>query len=145
MKTGFTVEVVWWDADVIKYRCTGSNGSFSGATEVYMNHSDLSEMAEALSGFPLRADDVRDVELGQFDPSCAGGGVKLHFYCLDSVGHAAVEMRLRGDTCTALGDVESVALRIALEAAAIDRFADEIGKIDLSANTKAHLQMAGIA
>ena len=119
--------------------------------EFFRRHGGLHESLRSiqngrgLCGFPLRADDVRDVELGQFDPSCAGGGVKLHFYCLDSVGHAAVEMRLRGDTCTALGDVESVALRIALEAAAIDRFVDEIGKIDLSANTKAHLQMAGIA
>jgi hypothetical protein len=114
MQTGIEVEVVWWDQDVIKYRFACCNGRFSGQAEIYLNHSEVAKIADALRGFPSRADDSRNFELGTFDSQCAGGGVKLHFYCLDSVGHAAVEVSLRCDGCKGLGDVESVALRIPL-------------------------------
>jgi len=87
-------------------------------------------MAEALSGFPSHTADSRNFELGTFNPNYAGGGIRMHFYCRDSVGHAAVDVKLRGGACVALGEVESVALRIPVEAAAIDAFLVQVRGMD---------------
>jgi hypothetical protein len=107
-----------------------------------MNHDALLKMADALSGFPSRIGDTRDFEFGTFNPDHAGGGVNMHFYCVDSVGHTAVDVKLRGDACMAMGEVESVALRIPLEAAAVDSFISPVRKMELAVGSKAYLQMA---
>ena len=65
----------------------------------------------------------------------------MHFFCRDSAGHVAVDVRLRRDG-NAWGDVESVALRIPVEAAAIDSFVEQLRKVDLTTAFNAHLQMA---
>ena len=96
-----------------------------------------------MSGFPSHARDVRDIELGAFDPKNAGGGVRLHFYCTDWVGHVAVNVQLRGDACGAMGEVESVAMRILLEPAAIDRFVEQLQKMRAEDGAKALLANRG--
>lgn len=78
-----------------QFRC--SNGRFSGVAEIYLNHEDLPKMVEALKGFPSAASDVRSMEFGTFNPNHADGGVRLRCYCKDSVGHAVMEIKLRGD------------------------------------------------
>src|SRR5437764_4396128 len=102
---GILIQLTWWDQDVIKYRFTCSNGSFSGQTELYADHDDLIKLAECLTKFPAGRSDYRDFELGTFDHNCAGGGVRLHFSCRDSVGHSAVDVQLRADHCRVLGEV----------------------------------------
>jgi len=129
-KGGIEVEVFWCDQHMVEYQFRCSNGRFSGVAEIYLNHGDLSNMADSLSGFPSHPKDSRDIELGAFDPNHADGGIRLHFYCLDSVAHAAVDVRLRGDACEALGEVESAALRIPVEAAAVDSFIKQVRGLD---------------
>ena len=130
MKRGIEFTVVWADQDVSNIQARCSNGRFCGDANIYLNHNDLSKMSEALSGFPSHADDSRSFELGTFNPNHADGGIRLYFYCRDSVGHAAVDVKLRGDACTALGEVESVALRIPVEAATIDSFLGQVRGMD---------------
>jgi hypothetical protein len=130
VKSGIEFKVVWSDQDVSQLRVKCSNSGFFGDASIYVGHNDVSEMAEALSGFPSQASDTRNFELGTFAPNSAGGGIRLHFYCWDSVGHAAVDVKLRGDACMALGEVESVALRIPVEAAAIDSFLTQARGMD---------------
>ena len=127
---GIEVEVVWFDQDVVECHFKCSNGRFSGHAEIYVNHDGLSNMAAGLRGFPSGHTDCREFELGTFNPNHADGGIRLHFHCLDSVGHAVVDVKLRGDACKALGEVESVALRIPVEAAAIDTFVAQIGNVN---------------
>jgi hypothetical protein len=143
VKSGIEFKVVWSDQAVSRIRVRCSNGGFSGDATIYVGHNDLSEMAEALSGFPSQATDTRNFELGTFAPNTAGGGIRLHFHCRDSVGHAAVDVKLRGDACMALGEVESVALRIPVEAAAIDSFLMQARKMDTNEiSARACLHMA---
>jgi hypothetical protein len=130
LKGGIEVEVWWSDQDLTEYQFRCSNGRFSGHAEIYLNHDDLAKMAEDLRGFPSRADDSREFELGTFTPKHADGGIRMHFYCTDSVGHAAVDVKLRGDACKALGEVESVALRIPIEAASVDSFVAQIKRME---------------
>ncbi len=143
MKWGIEFTVVWWDQDVSEFQVRCSNGHFSGDANIYFSHDDLTKMAEALNGFPSHGADSRNVEFGTFNPNHADGGIRMYFYCRDSVGHAMVDVRLRGDGCITLGEVESVALRIPVEAAAIDSFLVQLRGIDTKEiNATACLNMA---
>jgi hypothetical protein len=51
-------------------------------------------------------------------------------------------VKLRGDACKGLGEVESVALRIPVQAAAIDSFVSQIKQIEKLVGAIAYLQMA---
>jgi hypothetical protein len=140
---GIELTVVWSDQDVIKFRVTCSNGYFSGVASIYVGHDELPRLTEALRGFPSHLTDSRNFELGTFGPNYAGGGIRMHFYCRDSVGHAAVDVSLRGDACAAMGEVQSVALRLHIEAAAIDSFIEQLKALDPNEiGATARLEMA---
>ena len=87
---GIGVEVIWFDQDVVECQVKCSNGRFSGQAEIYVEHDGLFSMAAGLSGFPSSQTDCREFELGTFNPNHADGGIRLHFHCLDSVGHAVL-------------------------------------------------------
>src|SRR5215470_12112045 len=127
---GVQLEVRWFDQDVIECQFRCSNGRFSGMAEIYLSHDDLRKMAESLNGFPSAVNDVRDLELGTFNPKHADGGIRLRCYCTDSVGHAVMEVKLRGDACKGLGEPESVALLLPIEAAALDSFLTQLSAMD---------------
>lgn len=130
MENGIKLELIWSDQDVIEVVLSCSNGHFSGRAEIYLGHGELSELAEALRGFPSNPSDSRELELGSFNPSHADGGVRMNFHCSDSSGHAVVEIRIRGDGCWAIGEPESVALRIPIEPAGVDSFVLQLMTID---------------
>jgi hypothetical protein len=142
VKNGIEVEIVWLDQHVLEFQCNCSNGRFSGQAEIYLSHDGLSDMAAALSGFPSHTNDSRQFELGTFNPNHADGGISLHFRCTDSSGHAEVEVKLRGDACKGLGELESVALRIPVQAAAIDSFVAQIKQMEKQLGAAAYLPMA---
>jgi hypothetical protein len=145
LKHGIKFEIVWLDQDVVQFRVECSNARFSGSATLYIGHDDLRKMAEALRGFPSSSSDTRTYELGTFDPKFADGGIKMQFYCKDSVGHAAVDVKLRGDACQGMGETESVALRIPVEAAGIDSFIAEALRIDTQQiGATVFLPMAGL-
>jgi hypothetical protein len=130
VENGIYLEVIWFDQDVIEIVLSCSNGRFSGQAEIYLSHDGLLEFAGRLRGFPQSVSDSRTFELGTFNPSHADGGVRMKFSCRDSTGRAVVEIRLRGDACEALGEPESVALRIRIESAAIDSFVQQLAAVD---------------
>jgi hypothetical protein len=130
MKSGIEFKIVWFDQDVVELRVSASNGRFSGQVNLYLGRGRLSGTADLLKGFPSDSTDSRDVELGTFNPNHVGGGAQMHLYCLDMAGHAAVDVKLRLDTCKTMGEVGSVALRIPVEAAAIDSFAMQVRAMD---------------
>lgn len=66
----------------------------------------------------------------------------MNFYCLDSSGHVVVEVELRGHGCKALGEPESVALRIPIEAAGIDSFILQLTGLEQGIGASAALPMA---
>jgi hypothetical protein len=144
MEKGISWEVIWVDSDpnLIEIVFSCSNGYFSGACEIYVGRDQLSELTNALHGFPSSGSDRRGVELGTFDPKYANGGVRMSFYCSDSRGHSIAEIRLRGDGCEGLGDVESVALRIPIEPAGLDSFLAQIVIAGTEIGSKAFLPMA---
>jgi hypothetical protein len=143
-ENGINFEVIWVDEveDLLQIVFWCSNGYFSGQAEIYVTHRALSKMAETLQGFPLRPDDLRDFELGTFHPDHAGGGARMHFYCGDSAGHAVVEVKLRGGACEGLGEAESVALRIPIQAAGVDNFIQQVKALGKTVGASASLRQA---
>lgn len=139
---GINLEVIWFDQDIVEVLFTCSNGYFAGGAEIYLSHDDLPSLVEALRGFPSDGADTRLCEFGTFNPANAAGGVRMNFYCSDSAGHAIVEVKLRGDGCKALGEVESVALRIAVEPAGVDAFLAELAAMPIAFGARASLPMA---
>jgi hypothetical protein len=139
---GIEFEVVWFDQDVIEYRVTCANGSFSGSTKMYLTHSDLANAADTLSGFPSSIKDSRNIKLGAFESGVAGGGIEMDFRCIDSVGHAVAIIRLRADGCKGAGEPQSVCLYIPVEAGSIDSFVAKARSIEDTMGAKAYLHMA---
>jgi hypothetical protein len=98
--------------------------------------------ANALHGFPNRPDDFRDFELGTFNPDHPDGGARMHFFCEDAAGPAVVEVKLRGSACKGLGEMESVALRIPIQAAGVDDFIGQLRGLGKTIGASAYLRQA---
>jgi hypothetical protein len=142
VKDGIEIEIIWLDVDVLEILLNCSNNCFSGQAEIYLSHDGLSNIADKLSGFPSHPKDSRDFEIGTFNPGHADGGARMHFQCTDSVGHSVVEVKLRGGACKGMGEVQSVALRIPVHAAAIDSFVSQVKQMEKEIGATAYLQMA---
>ena len=141
IENGINMEVIWADEDFIEVFLSCSNGYFSGGAELYLGHDDLPALVGTLRGFPSSKSDTRQIELGTSDPAYASGGVRLNFYCRDSAGHASVDVKLRGDGCKGFGEMESLALRMPIEAAGIDAFVEQVTSIGSTIGASAHLRM----
>jgi hypothetical protein len=125
IRTGINIALEWWSEDVAIGVISCSNGTFSGEARVYMNPDELRKLGEALNGFPKDGKDRREVELGAFEPSFAGGFVHLKFHCTDSAGPAVVDGSVRADN-TSTGGPGCGEFSIPIEAAAVDRFVAEL-------------------
>ncbi len=143
MERGIGLEVTWSDEHMFEVLFKCSNGFFSGRAEMYLDYGTPSKFADTLKGFPTSPADTREFEMGTFNPQHADGGVRMRFYCVDSPGHAAVDVRLRGNASAGLGEAESVALRIPIEAASIDDFVRQLKSMDSSIGASAFLRCAG--
>lgn len=144
MENGICLKVIWFDEveDFLEAVFSCSNGHFSGQAEIYVSGDDLARFANALRGFPSSPDDSRHFEVGTFNPNHADGGARMHFFCKDAVGHATVEVKLRGAACHEIGEVESVALRIPIQAAGVDDFVAQLRGIDKTIGASASLRQA---
>ena len=142
MKAVLQISIVYTDEHLIELRVAASNGCFAGQVDVYADSDALVGLAETLRGFPDGQDDSREFELGSFDAAYAGGGAGFRFYCLDSVGHAAAEVRLRSDPEDGGGVSDTVVLRIPVEAAAVDSFVVQLAEASAAVGQSALLAAA---
>ncbi|MET0645398.1 MAG: hypothetical protein ABW208_02190 [Pyrinomonadaceae bacterium] len=142
MKAGLQISIIYTDEHLIELRITASNGVFAGQVDVYADSDALTELAEVLRDFPGSQNDAREFEVGSFDSAYAGGGAGFRFYCLDSVGHAAAEVRLRSDPEAGGGVSDTVVLHVPVEAAAIDAFVVQLAGIVEEVGQTARLEAA---
>ena len=139
MKNAVKISVICPD----HLRVWASNGMFVGETEVFANPSKLSRFVSALRGFPVNGSDRRDCELGTFVEALGGGGAAFRFSCMDSIGHALVEVRLRTDPRLGFGASDLATIHISIEAALVDAFVGQLERMLLEPSQSAVLEAAG--
>jgi len=115
---------------------------FAGQANVYADTESLIEFAAVLRRFPESDEDSRTFELGSFAEEYADGGAIFRFFCLDSVGHATAEVRLRSDPKVKGGVSDTVFFYIPVEAGAIDSFVAQLERIEAVAGQSAFLEAA---
>jgi len=76
-----TLEIVYTDADIVECVVSARSGSFSGATSIYFTADSLLQFADAVSRFPLHADDHRE-----FDAESLGDTFKLQLDTFEASG-----------------------------------------------------------
>lgn len=85
------------DTDVVELMVSGWNGSFGGATCLYVAQGELADAATLLAGFPVNVEDKREVTFGAFGPKSAGGAMTLRFSCINGVGHCQLHVTIEGN------------------------------------------------
>ena len=139
MYVGCEFRVVWYDNDVIELRVSAWNGTFGGVAKIYEGIGDLQAAAAQLRGFPESPEDIREVVFGNFDRKCAAGGVRMRFHCIDGAGHAYVEATIDSNYESG-GTIQTVVLAIPIEAAAVDTFVQELGRLETKRTGAAYLK-----
>jgi hypothetical protein len=67
----------------------------------------------------------------------------MSFYCVDTVGHAVVAVKMNADGCKGFGfEPQFVSLYVPVEARAIDSFVEQARSIRGTKGAKAYLHMA---
>ncbi len=137
-----TLEIVWFDEDVIELRVRCDNGRFSGTADCYAGYSIFDNFSSAVGGFPISCDDRREFELGSFTSSWHRG-LRLKLMCVDRAGHAIAVVRIRNpDGSRPISQVETAELWFPVEPAAIDEFVASLGKMQVAVSAAVTLQQA---
>jgi predicted secreted hydrolase len=140
---GIRFKVLWWDDAVQEIRVSASNGVFAGEADAYVSHGALSKLATDLSGFPLRASDVRVFQFGSPEGAYAGGFIQLTFSCTDPAGHAGIDVVLEAGPAAKSGSGRESASRfhVKVEAAGIDVLVRQLSQLDKNRNGTATCPM----
>jgi len=141
-ETGVRISVIYTDEHLIEVRVTASSGTFAGQADVYADADAPAEFARVLRGFPDSHSDTREFEIGDLDPANAGGGAGFWFRCVDSMGHAMAEVRLRSDPLRGGGLSDAAVLHIRVEAAAVDAFVEQLAVMSSAVGQAAFLEGA---
>jgi hypothetical protein len=141
MKTGLEIKILWIDDHALGLLISGSNGTFAGSAEMYAPRDILTKITAAIQGFPSSPGDERTFEIGTFAGAYDGGGARLHLFCEDSLGHAAIEVTIKTDSYDR-SRPESAQFTIPVVAAVIDDFVARLGKIPLEAGAAVELYLS---
>ena len=131
MNVGLEFQEIWNDADMIEVRVSAWNGTFGGATRVYVGSGRLDEAAATLHGFPDNPSDSRELKFAGVGVGGAPGGIGLRFYCIGGAAHAWLEARIES-VCDLAAPPQSVVLSLPIEPAAVDLFVDQLHRVGAS-------------
>jgi hypothetical protein len=138
MNIGLEFQEIWNDADMIGVRVSSWNGTFGGATRVYVGIGRLEQAAATLHGFPHAPSDSRELKFAGVGMGGAPGGVGLRIYCIGGAAHAWLEARIESVYDLA-GAPQSVVLSLPIEPAAVDLFVDQLHRAGASRSGIARL------
>jgi hypothetical protein len=141
------VEILYVDPWLVELRIRASNGPFAATVDLYESLDVLASLASTLAGFPTSPSDVRERTLGNFNPACGGGGVRLRFDGTDAWGHAAIHLTVRAEGVwqseggSARDEVAEFTIRV--DPASIDRFVGQLRSAETREGWRAHLPAHG--
>jgi hypothetical protein len=140
MRPGLTITIMDVDPDYLGIEIRASNDRFAGATRIYAGLTELSEFADRIAGFPSNPHDARQYAFGTSEPGFAGGYCNLHLQCIDSAGHARLDLALEDDASFYESATAKLGFRVL--AADLDRFTIRLRKIEKEQMGEANLPMA---
>ena len=140
MQRGLTITIVDVDADYLGIDIRASNDRFGGSARIYAGLTELSEFADRIAGFPTSSADERNYEFGNRGRKFAGGYCSLRFRCIDSVGHARLEVALEDHD--QLHESASAEFGFPVLAAEVDRFTARLRELEKDQDGSALLQQA---
>ena len=132
------LEIIWKDEHMVELRVVANNGRYLGTTEVYETGSYISEFSQNLGGFPKTLDEKIIFEAGEKDSYAY---FSMRFYCIDSVGHTAVQIQLEENVGTEYRPEEKdkLTMEMLFEPGALDQFKEQLFKMGSSEQGKAVL------
>jgi hypothetical protein len=130
------------DTDIVELRVSAWNGSFGGATCLYVGQGDLADTAKLLAGFPVGLEDRREAMFGAFGPESAGGAMNLKFSCIDGAGHCHLHVTIEADYDRRDLLAQRVEMLCAFEPAALDQFLEQMRGLNSSLTGSAVLALA---
>jgi len=138
---GLTLEVVWYDEDMLEIRLTASNSSFSVRTSFYTALDAPKAVATQIAGFPSRLGEVREVILGgQNLPGY--GGLTLRFASEGNLGHLLVTLSASATPLAAGRPVETATFSLSATPSDIDTFAQALQNMECHVGSHASLRAA---
>ena len=129
------------DTDIVELRVSAWNGSFGGATCLYVGQGDLADTATLLAGFPVGLKDQREAMFGALGPKSAGGAMSLKFACIDGAGHCQLHVTIEADYDRVDLPVQRVEMLCAFEPAALDQFLEQMRELNSSLTGSALLAL----
>jgi len=133
--------VVWNDEDLQEVVVSASSGLFTGQVNLYAGWNELESIAESLRNFALHPTDRREIQLGQEDLSGYGTAI-ITVYCTDSLGHLAIEVAMSTNPADSAKGKESAVVVVPSVVGDLDRFADELRRINIHVGSQAVLRSA---
>ena len=124
-----SVEVVWFDEDMLELAFSARSSKFAGQTTFYAALDEAERFAKHIEGFPSRADDSREYEFG--GSTVPGyGGAKLRLTCKDGTGHLVAQATIyRTPDSGPVRVAESATIEFASVPSAVDSFVEDLRRM----------------
>ena len=144
MKPGIHFKKIWFDNELIELRIEAFDGDSFFTTKVYVGHQDLDALIDGLNTFKDQVyGGIFDIQLGRFGPEYANGAfdARLHF---QNRGKIHVTIKSQSDykefgiKCVA----SEATLYLISEPALLDKFIDELRKLQATVTDEATLEAA---
>lgn len=136
-----TLEVVWYNEDMLELRLTASNRNFTVQTSFYAALDAPKEVATQIAGFPSRLGEVREIKLG--GQNLPGYGcLNVSFTSEGNLGHLLVTLSVSVAPLEASRPIETATFSLSATPSDIDTFAQALQNIDCDVGSHATLRAA---
>jgi len=136
---GLTLEVVWYDEDMLELRASASSSNFSVQTSFYAALDAPKEVATQIAGFPARLSEVREIKLGgQNLPGY--GGLTVGFASEGSLGHLLVTLSASAAPLKASRPIETTTFSLSTTPSDIDTFVKALQNMECHVGSHATLR-----
>ena len=128
MNIGLEFQAIWDDVDMMDVQISVWNGTFGGMSRAYGAIGELEKAAATLRGFPNNPSDTRELTFHGLGKGHARGDVRLRFYATGGAVQTWMDASVES-ACDSTGSAQSASLTLAIEAAAIDVFVDQLHRL----------------
>lgn len=138
---GLTLEVIWYDEDMLELRLTASNNNFSVQTSFYAALDAPKEVATQIAGLPSKLGEVREVKLG--GQNLPGhGDLTVSFTSEGNLGHLLVTLSASAVPLEAIRPIEMTTFSLSATPSDIDTFARALQNMECHVGSHATLRAA---